>query len=318
MTEIVLTGARWSSATRCIAKAIHEHIGTPADEDAQFFLRGGFARGRILEDAWMIGQQVLADAAGKTLLRQAPVAWGLPEYGWEGHPDGILVEDELVIEVYNTPGGVYLEHKALQATQYALKRGYPNAVLVALDVNDSDEELGTPIYKHRVPVKQLAPSVRRIEKAVIAGARRGSVTAADRVGETPNHSECISCPFRASCWADWSPPPIDELIGAEVLFDMARVLDGDRQAQAKTLQDTTRRLEEVKQQLRDHLPVGEARAAGGIRITRKLSAPGVSFKFGEYRKRRLPVTPRMRQFVNPTKPTETWIIEPDTPEGDAT
>lgn len=305
-----LTGARLSSAVRCAARAEHEALGTPRDEFATTLLDDAFVRGVNIAKAWVRDQKALTAAAGKTLIEEAEIPWGPPEYGWTGHADALILEDKLVIEAYHAKGGTFRRNKALQAVAYASQLGPDyRAMLAVLDSTDIDEEEGFRVTLIPLDVDELKVEALLIMSLVVIAYAKGEWNPADRIADTPADSECRHCPFREPCWADWVPPEPDY---APELDDTAATLvrlQSDRARLKLELDQVDERVRIVRDELRPWTRPGVPLIAGGASIKRIETAPRRTFRFAAYEGAGHIVTPTMRDFLSEAAETgERWYV----------
>lgn len=305
-----LKGARWSSATRCIARAEHEALGSPRDDEAQTFLQDAFVRGVSAADAWVDRQRKLTLENGKTLIPEFVVAWGPEEFGWEGHADAVIVEDKLVIEAYHAKGGTFRKEKALQAAGYAHQMGKTwRAMLAVLDTTDVTEDGGFHVTYYPLEVEALAVETDEIMRKVSTAALAGKWNPEHRVADNPGHNECRNCPFRATCWEDYVPelpvftPELDDLATRLAAKQSER-------AHAKaTCNALDEEVDDLRAQLRPFVPAGTAVIAGGVQIKRIETAPRRTFRFAAYEGAGNIVTPSMLDFMNEASETgERWYV----------
>lgn len=296
-----LSGARASSAVRCIAKAEHEALGTPRDEEAQQWLEKHFRRGVNVGRAW-------ASSAKGNVTLEAEIPWGL---GWVGHADLLNHDDRIVYEAYHAAGGAFREEKALQAAFYADELGPEwKAELVVIDTTDVSDEDGFAVQGYEINVDGLRDHVRDIKARVVAAVQDGSVNPADRVGDSPHHSECFSCPFRSHCWDGWQPPSPDEVVGLEDLVEQYRIVDGDLAGASQKKASLERQRDELRDAIRPYTRVGVPLDAGtGVTIRRTEVAGRVSVRLGDFRKAGYQIPEELEPFVSESKPSERWRVE---------
>lgn len=303
-----LSGARASSAVRCIAKATHEAIGTPRDEEAQAWLQKHFRRGVNVGRAWASGKAHELHLEGHTVTQKEwPIPWGL---GWEGHADLIDPDSKTVYEAYHAAGGAFREEKALQAAFYADELGPDwKAELAVIDTTDVSDEEGFAVQPYEINVDGLRGRVRDIKQRVVTAVEAGAVNPADKVGDTPHHTECRTCPFAATCWAGWQPPVPDENISLETEFEALRILESDRahaKAKLASIEEMRQtRLDAIRPYTRPGVPLD---AGTGITIRRTEVAGRVTFQTSAYLKAGHTLTPEQEAFVKVGEPSERWSI----------
>lgn len=299
-----LRGARASSAVRCIAKATHEALGSSREDENQAWLEKHFRRGVNVGRAW-------ASAAKGNVKLEAEVPWGPVEYGWVGHADVLNYDDRIVYEAYHAAGGEFREVKALQAAFYADELGPEwRAELVVIDTTDVSDEEGFAVQGYEINVDGLREKVQDIKHRVITAVNRGEVNPKDRVGDSPFHAECYSCPFKAHCWDGWQPPAPDEVAGLEDLVEQYRIVDGDLASASAKEASLKKQRDELRDAIRPYTRVGIPLDAGtGITIRRTEVAGRVSVKLADFRKAGFEIPAQLAPFVSESKPSERWKVE---------
>jgi hypothetical protein len=305
-----LKGARLSSAVRCIARAEHEALGTPRDEHATEFLDDYFVRGVAVGKAWVREQKALTKAAGKTLIEECAIPWGPKEYGWEGHADAVILEDQLVIEAYHAKGGDFRRNKALQAAAYATQLGPEwRAMLAVLDSSDIDEDEGFRVTLIPLEVSELKPETDAIIARVTAAVAEGVWNPDDRVADHPGDNECRHCPFRGPCWAGWEPPAPDFVPELDDDAALLLRLQSDRAHLKVQLDQLDERVRIMRDALRPFTRPGVPLVAGGASIKRIEIKPRRTFSFSAYEGAGHLVTPTMREFIKESPDTgERWYV----------
>lgn len=303
-----LRGARASSAVRCIAKAEHEALGTSRDDENQAWLEKHFRRGVNVGRAWAAGFKAQHQYPSEVEL-EAEIPWGL---SWVGHADAVDFEHKMVYEVYHAAGGEFREAKALQAALYADSLGPEfGAELQVIDSTNVSDEEGFAVQPYEINVDGLRDRVRDIKDRVVAAVQDGSVNPNDRVGDSPHHSECFSCPFRSHCWDGWQPPQPDEVVGLEDLVEQYRIVDGDLAGASQKKASLERQRDELRDAIRPYTRVGIPLDAGtGITIRRTEVAGRISVKLGDFRKAGYQIPSELEPFVSESKPSERWKVDP--------
>lgn len=306
MSTATLTGARWSSAVRCVAKAQHQALGTPPEDNPPPWLDSAFSRGFHVGEAWALIQQSVLEKVGHDVQREMPIEWGL---GWTGHADLADLTSKTIYEAYHSKTGEFRPEKALQAAGYADMLGEDwNAVLVAIDATDVDADGGFAVRTYPVNVDGLREHVRSIRGRVIAAVQDGAVNPADRVGDTPYHSECRSCPFAATCHANWTPPTPDEVVGMETHFDRLRIVDGDLKSVRKQEAVLKRQRDELLEEVATVVEPGQTVACGGTTVKRIHVAGGLSFSLSDATKAGYSLPDELAAFVREKKAYDKWEV----------
>ena len=313
---VVLKGVRWSGvvASQCARRVAYEHADTPTppiDEKTQAL----FDRGHRFEK--LIVDEIVAELedAGVVGERQAVLAWppGPDEKIGETHVDFFATMPGGSLRLYEikSKGDPRLAHAdALQvAGQAILVRELTGILGVEHDVDayvclvDSHSGERRDIY---VDPAEHEDDVRRLWQVAREGIAAATPADAERAWEHPGASGCFRCPFRDACWADWTAPPLDEVVGVD---QAAHALLHVTQEIRDVLQHS-KALHEKRDALRDELrpfvPIGEEVDAGGIRIKVTVSeAP--KFSYSEARKAGLELPPEFDTFLGTTR-TERWTV----------
>jgi hypothetical protein len=292
---------------RCITKAQHEALGTPRDDEATQWLEKHFRRGVNVGKAWAAGLE------GNIRLEHE-VPWGPPEYGWVGHADAIDVDNLTVYEAYHAAGGAFREEKALQAAFYADSLGPAfKAELAVIDTTDVSDEDGFAVQPYEINVDGLRDRVRDIKTRVVAAVEAGQWNPADRVSDTPHHSECRSCPFSATCHANWRAPDPVEIPGLEAQFEALRITESDlhhAEAQAKTVKQ---RRDLQREAIREFLEPGIPATSGDTTIIVSEVKGRTSVKLGDYQKAGYRIPDELAPYVTIGKGHERWDVTKVTP-----
>jgi hypothetical protein len=300
-----LTGARASSAVRCITKAQHEALGTPRDDEATQWLEKHFRRGVNVGRAWANSAAALIPGA----ILEAEVRWGPPEYGWVGHVDLLDPTNKRIYEAYHAAGGAFREEKALQAAFYADEFGPEwTAELAVIDTTDVSDEDGFAVQPYEINVDGLRDRVRDIKHRVITAVEAGAWNPADRVSDTPHHSECRSCPFSATCHAGWQPPAPQDIPGLEDKFEALRITESDlhhAEAQAKTVKQ---RRDLQREAIREFLEPGIPATSGDTTITVTEVKGRTSVKLGDFTKAGHQIPDELAPYVTIGKGHERWDV----------
>lgn len=299
-----LSGARWSSAVRCRARAIYQGLHTPPDEAALGPIRKFFDRGANAAEAWVITQEAKYAAVGRPVERERAIVWGLD---WEGHADLSITEEKVIVEAYHSTTAEVLHAKALQAAGYATMSGREwRAMLAVIDATDVDIDLGFGVYTFPVDVDELRAEVEEIMAAVVRGVQRGTVLPEDRVSDSPNHEECRTCPFREHCWADWVAPEIEELEGHELLGQemLNETLEISRLR--RELKDAETRRGALRETMAIYIPPGQERRVGPVIVKRSRSTRR-SFSIAGYLDAGHPLVGVMEDFYT-INSSDRWTV----------
>lgn len=302
-----LTGARWSSAVRCVAKASHEGIGSPRDEDATHHLERFFRRGVNVGKAWALGKHAELTAEGHEVILEAEVPWGI---GWTGHVDLIDLTTKTAYETYHAAKGEFREVKALQIAGYCDElEGDWTAELAVVDTTDVEDDSGFAVQPYEISVPGLRERVRDIKRRVIANVQAGEVDPADRVSDTPHHSECRSCVFAAICHANYRPPEPESVPGLEDSFEALRITESDLHHAAAKVEEITARRDSLRDAIRPFTQVGVPVVSGGTLVKRSEVAGRVTFKLGDATKAGHQMPDTLAAFIKQGEPSERWKVE---------
>lgn len=311
----VLTGARWSEAVRCKARAIYQGLGTEPTNERPRWLEDAFDRGIPVGEMWGLVQGKRLEAQGHEVSLEHEVPWGL---GWHGHADLVDLTDAIVDEAYHSKDLEFREEKALQNAGYVdlldeITGREHRGVLTAINAADGDRNGGMALK--RFPVEMdgpngLRPRVREIRERVIAGVEAGAPTAEDKVSDSPRHEECQACVFLNLCHAGYQPPEPSEIIGLEDTFVALRVTDEDRKATAanlKRIEDRRKGLiETIEQYVQPGIPV----TSGDVTIRRTHIAEGVSFSLTDALKAGHALPVELEAFAKTRKGYDKWEVNP--------
>lgn len=305
MSAIEFTGARWSSAVRCVARATYQGLGVVGDEAALAPIKKYFGRGANAAEAWVITQEALHAAQGKPFERETPIPWGLE---WEGHADATKSDEKIVIEAYHSTTADVVHAKALQAAGYAHMLGREwRGMLSVIDTTDCDIDLGFAVHAYPVDVDELRAEVEDVMTRVVTAVQEGAVRDSDKIGDDPNHEECRTCPFREQCWADWVRPPIERLEGYDALGQELL----NEQLEISRLKRELEAAEERRKLLREtaapFLEPGIEQIIGPVIVKRMMTKPRRGFSIANYLDAGHPITAAMEEFYS-AKPSERWTV----------
>lgn len=315
----VLTGARWSHATRCMRMAAYDVLGAfPAAPSEQ--QEGFFRRGKEVEDSWL--ENDLPRTYSGRVHRQAEIPWG---DGWVAHVDAILLDDpeRTHLEVKSTlhPDrlpGVPVTIEGFQTTSAVLQVAGgahydpEGGAAEVVAVNPSD------YTSQRYPVKLTADIVGAVTEVAerVTHASQTHVLPA-RVCSKPSDAFGRHCPYTADCFADWTDPGTVDL----TTDDEAVMLAHDLHAATLALKREEGDIAELKAK-RDELR--SALVMRGV-------APGLDYQIGDIIIRLTEVKGRetfdyraaaatghldldeFQSFVKVGQPSERWTVKEDTP-----
>lgn len=305
MSTITLTGARWSSAVRCPAKAEHEALNSPREENQPAWLDRAFSRGFHVGEAWAMIQASRLENAE----RELEVPWGPPEFGWRGHVDLADMNERVVYEAYHSKQHDFREEKALQAAGYAISLGADwRAVLVAIDATDVDADGGFAIKPYPVEVDGLRERVLDIQARVVTAAALGEYNPADRISDTPNHAECKACPFSHICHAGYVPPAPEEIVGLEDKFEELRITDSDLHHAEARIKDIKGRQKGLREQVREYLTPGIPVTSGDTTVIVREVSGRTTFSVTDYTKAGNQIPDSLLPFVKHGKGHERWDV----------
>lgn len=315
----ILTGARASTAVRCMAAAEYQGLQIEGDPTRMDWLKnaGYLDRGLDLGEAWAIQQEKLLAAEGKTGIREHAAPWGPAEYGWETHADLAIMDDKVVWEVQVAAGGAVREEKLLQAAFGADVRGEDwKAALAIIDPGDVDAR--DVMKVHLIPIEMDGPDglrvkVRDIQARVIAAVQAGAVNPADKVASKPTHGECFSCAFKEKCWEGYVPPEPVEMVGLEDKFEALRITDGDVEATERQLKTIKERQKLQRDGVLEFLEIGIPITSGDTTVTVREVRGRTTFSVTDYTKSGHQLPDQLLPFVKHGKGHLRWDVTKVTP-----
>jgi hypothetical protein len=295
----VLTGPRWSSAVMCPRKAFYEAVDAPRREWLPHELQR-MRRGQVWEEA------VVADVVdgfrrqGRRPRRQETVAWPAADPIGTGHMDCYIPSERSAIEVVSNAGGQLPDYKCLQVAGYALN--HPNAdqaFVLSVDTHTGDD----PVYP--IDLSGLEPRVREIEDTVYEGVKTG--VPPERTCRTPFDGPAQFCPFVEHCFADWTFPPLEELLADPKELEQLADAEDDVSDARQTLKDAEEKRNDIRSRLRPLVPANAESIAGGITVKRTVS-PRTLFSLSDARKAGHDLPEPLQAFVK-TSDQERWTVK---------
>lgn len=315
-----LTGARASSAVICAARAEYEGLGVEQSNDPPAYLERAFRRGKKVGTLWarIMRDDLIAEGRDPAeLVVEDECAWGPPEYGYVGHADLADYGEKVIHEIYHAQGGAYREHKGWQAAWYAISKGPEwRAQLDVVDTTKGElesEDEGFAIQSYELNVTGLRLLVLELQARVITAIALGEVNPADKISQTPHHSDCRTCSFASICHQDWRPALPEDVPGLEDDFDALRILTADVQGKEADLAAAKRLRDDRRDAVREFLPAGVAILSGDVSVKRIEVAGRVTVKLGDYRKAGYQIPAELAPFVTEGKPSERWSVDKATP-----
>lgn len=305
----ILTGARWSSAARCAAKAEHEALNSPGAEDKPQWMDGAFARGFHIGVAWAMIQAEALRTEGKEAEVELEVPWGPPEFGWRGHVDLANMTDRIVYEAYHSKDLELRDEKILQAAGYATSLGPDwRAVVVAINATDVDADGGFATRMFPVDVSAFREEVLLRQAEVVTAVAMGEYNPADRVSDTPNHAECKSCPFSSICHAGYVPPIPEEVVGLEDKFVALRIADSDRHHAKAKLAATEAVRAGLIEQIAEFIPENHTVQCGDVTVKRITVKPSLTFSLTDALKAGHALPVELEAFAKPKRGYDRWEV----------
>jgi hypothetical protein len=312
----LVAGPRWStSATVCPRQAVYTALGVEGDPLPEHVERR-FARGSRL--GRMMGEEVASTlrARGKHVILEHEAPWPVwhPEPVGVGHADALVIEDtgepEEVIEIVSSRGAELPPRKPLQAAGYAIHRGVAKARILAVDPSTNEEAV------YPINVEGLAPEVRAIEEAVVAGIESNGADLPDRVEETPQAWPCMECQHARRCWDGWVPPPAGTLPGHEEdfvrLLQIETELKGIPRRPVKEL-EAERNL--IRERLAPLMQAGEDYIERGVKLRRSVVRGRRTLAFTDLENAGFTLPDDVLPFVKEGAPSNRWTIKELTDDG---
>ena len=315
----VLTGARWSHATRCMRMAAYDVLGafpSPPSEQQEGFYR----RGKEVEDSWL--EHDLPRIYNGRVHRQAEIPWG---DGWHAHVDAILLDDpeRSHIEVKSTLHperlpGVPVTISGFQTTSAVLQVAGgahydpEGGAAEVVAVNPSD-------YSHeRYPVKLTADVVGAVEEVadrVQHAAQTHELPA--RVCSKPSDAIGRHCPYAGDCFADWTDPGPADITHDDEAVMLARDLLLAQQALKREEGDVDAlkaKRDELRSALVDHgVTAGLDYQIGDI-VVRLTEVKGrETFDYKAAAATGHLDLAALNGFLKTGQPSERWTVKEDTP-----
>lgn len=310
-TDRVLTGARWSEAVRCKARATYQGLGTPPTDERPRWLDDAFDRGVPVGEIWGLVQGARLRAQGHEISLEHDIPWGL---GWHGHADLADLTDAIIDEAFHSNQLEFREEKALQNAGYCIGQQEQDGrewrgVITAVNTADGDRNDGMKIKRFPIDVEGLRDQVMDIRERVIAAVQAGAVNPADKVSQTPQHPECQACVFKSLCHAGYTPPEPDEVVGLEDSFEALRITESDLHHAASKVEEIKARRDSLRDAIRPFTQVGVPVVSGGTLIRRSEVAGRVTFKLGDATKAGHAIPDTLTAFITEGKPSERWRVE---------
>lgn len=301
--EIDLTGPRWSAAVVCARRCVYGARGAPSDEptiEMRRFWERGKAWERIVSDG--IVSRMIEE--GRRPRRQEIVSWPAAAPVGTGHVDVYVPHEHEVVEIVSNARGTLPEHKALQAAGYALNHPRAeNATVRSVDTHTGEEHI------YPIDVSGLEPKIREIELQVVAGLE-GELP--ERVCRTPWDGPAVMCAHVSTCFADWTPTPLDELLASAGEQDLVdRLADAEDEvgrisealASAKTARD------ELRDKVAPLVEPGVEAFAGDIRVRRGADYARRGFQLKAFLDAGHPVPDILWPFVTESIVPGRWSVK---------
>lgn len=317
-TENRLTGARWSSTTRCARMGAYSALATIPTAITSEAVAGMFERGHDLENVY---ERRLRERYSGPIQREVPIPWG---DGWELHLDFLLPEaDREHTEcksnqhIGTIPGpsvdlhGYLTKAPVLQVAGAAIfdPEGGTAKVAVISPVNYTFSEYDIDI------TSDLEAAVRDIADRVQHAAETGELP--PRVCEVPSDATGRFCPYADTCFAQWEPAEQVETEGAAAMLAQQLRVSEDAVREAgrdKKLLEAER--DDLRRRMRDYTKPGLEYVLGGVRVRRTVSKKGRrTFKLADaLATGALPASEidgplsRLGNYVTESAPSERWTV----------
>lgn len=314
-----LTGVRWSGlvVSRCARRVFYEHHGQEKDEPDER-TRQMWARGRRYEQ--IVVDEVLAELAANGIVGERQIA--LPWPGLEGEqPIGKTHVDLIapvggayrVVEVKSNAGATLQQSAAIQVAgqAYIVSETYPQLsdeddVEVDAFVEAVDSHTGE---RRSHPIRWEHYQVTIEELWMLARLAVDATSVPDRVAEYPGAGECLFCPFKGTCWADWTPTPIDTVLGMDDVGAELAEIDAELKLNSEREKALKERQIAARDQLRAHLPLGELVRVGPARVKLTLGNGRRTFRLAEAETARPDFADEFEAYINVGDPIERWTVK---------
>lgn len=297
-SEIVLTGARLSSAVRCPRQAVFEGVGIVGrDHTVEDHRR--FRRGHAIAD--VTKHQIAADLAaqGRDVEIEVEIPWG---DGFVGHADLRVPDESCIVEITTTKDAELPAHKPLQAAGYAVESGSKAAVVISIDPSTGEER------SYPVNVDALRPRWEEIKRQVVEGVRDGVVP--DRVCRHPGDGPGMFCPYSGlggHCFQGWVPE-VDHPEAPAAFQALADIEDQISTANPARAEQLKQEREDVRAEVLAYVDPGRENVAGGVSV--KVTEVGDSerFSLAAMRKAGFDLPEELRAFVKPSGGHARWTV----------
>lgn len=312
----LLTGARFSNASRCPRMAAYDVLGAfplPPSERVE----GLFQRGHEVEDGWF--DHILPKTYSGRVQRQAAIPWGT---GWEAHVDGILLDDpqRTHVEVKSTTDihtlpGVPVEIRGVKTTAAVIQ--VVGGAIFDPDGGDAAVVAVSPVdYQDKWYPINITPELRgvveEVADRVVEAARTGDLPS--RVCLRPSDAIGRHCPYAADCFADYDEPiPTDLTENADArdaAEELLKVTLALRQNDAATAT-----LKKTRDELRGELVEAGVEAGvdyqiGDTRVKLTAVKGRETFDYrGAIASGQLEMTEPLTTYLKTGKPSERWTVE---------
>lgn len=306
--DVKLEGARLSSAVRCPRMAVYQGVGVPQPVPTQEQIRY-FRRGHALAD--LAKEEILEALAaeGREVIIEQEIPWPADDPVSVGHADLRVVDLNRIVEITTSRDCDLPEHKAVQATGYAVESGADEAVVLSIDPVTGDER------EYPINIEKLAPRWIEIRDQVVAGIRDGVLP--DRVCRHPLDGPAMFCPYSGPdghCFQGWVPTV--EHVEAPTAFQALAELEDRRAVASKVeLPELDAQREELRAEILAFIETdGREHVAGGVSVKVTDVDEGETFRLAAMRKAGFELPEELRPFLSTRKASQRWTVRRVHPE----
>jgi hypothetical protein len=286
----------------CARAAVYQGLGVDGDPYSEETLRR-FGRGTRIGRA--MAEEIAATLAtqGRRAIVEVDAPWPKDNPVGVGHADLHIPDESTVVEVVSTAGCALPPHKALQVVGYADSLDCEQARVVSVDPHTGDDRT------YPINVEAILPLAREVQRRVVEGLNGGPLPARLNGEEAhPGGYPCSDCPFRRSCYADWTPPPAGRLpgyaddIGRLAVIELAMKKAGREERELKVQRD------EIRATLAAVMADGQDYIEQGVRVRRTPVAGRRTLAFSAMEAAGFALPPEVEEFVSTGDGYDKWTV----------
>lgn len=297
-----LTGPRWSSAVTCPRQAYYQAADAPTTLVSDT-VEGYRRRGTVIGDA--IRDELVSDyrREGRAPRREETIPWPARDPIGTGHADVYLPHERRIVEIKSRTDSTLDEAAVLQVAGYAINHPRAeHATIVSVDPSTFNERV------YDVDVAGKADQVRAIEQLVVTAIRTD--TPPERVCRHPMDGPAMFCEHVAHCFADWTPPEPDEVIGLDGDVAELAEAESDYSFAAAELKAAKERRDAKRLELRGLIPAGREYIVGDYRVKRTEVGDQLRFSLADALKAGHRLPDELEGFVTLSGAHDRWKVEP--------